>query len=67
LTGGKQIYAWIAGVLSYCLIITFYRKYIFAVLEVRSEACMLTPAREAIDAAMTFRRKKLGLGVSKPE
>ena len=28
---------------------------------------MLTPTREAIDAAMTFRREKLGVAMLKPE
>ena len=53
--------------LNYWLIITFYRKYLFAVLEVRLEVCMLTPTKEAIDATMTYRREKLGLATLKPE
>jgi len=58
------IYAWNAGILSYWLIITFYRKHSFAVLEVHLEVCMLTPTREAVDAAMMYRREKRTL---KPE
>jgi len=61
LSGGNGIYAWNAGVLNYCLIITFYRKYFFAVLEVVLEVCMLTPTKEVIDTTMTYRREKLGL------
>jgi len=67
LTGVTQIYAWNAGVLNYWLIITFYHKYFFAVLEVCLEVCMLTPTKEAIDAAMMYRREKLGLATLKPE
>jgi len=59
-----RIYAWNAGILGYWLIITFYCKHFFAVLEVHLEVCMLTPTREAIDAAMTYRREKCTL---KPE
>ena len=43
--GGTRINAWNAGILNYWLIITFYRKYFFAVLEVRLEVCMLTPTK----------------------
>jgi len=50
-----QIYAWNAGVLNYCLIITFFHQYYFTVLEVCLEVhavCMLTPTRDAIGVAM---------------
>ena len=43
---------WNAGIHNFWLIITFYHKYFFAVLEVRLEVYMLTPTREAINAAM---------------
>ena len=49
------------------LVITFYHKYFFAVLEVHLEVCMLTSTREAIDAAMTYRREKLSLATLKPK
>jgi len=35
-------------------------------LEVHLEVCMLTPTREAIDAAMRYGREKLGLATLKP-
>ena len=40
------------------LVITFYHKYFFAVLEVHLEVCMLIPTRESIDTAMTYGREK---------
>ena len=57
----------IAGILSYWLIITFYRKYFFAVLEVRLEVFMLTATKEVIDAAMMYGREKVALAMLKPE
>ena len=47
----------------------FLREWviIFTVLEVCLEVCMLTPTRVVIDAAMTYRREKLGLATLKPE
>jgi len=41
--GLMRIYAWNAGVLNNCLIITFYPKYFLTALEVRLEVWMLTP------------------------
>jgi len=53
-----RIYTWNAGLLNYWLIITLYRKYFFCGFR-NPFRSMLTPTREAIDAAMTYRRKNL--------
>ena len=60
--GVTRIYAWNAGVLNYRLIITFYRKHFFTVLEVRLVSVHATNPNKRSDRRR-YRREKLGLAM----